>query len=68
VGEASQPVKTRLGIHVIKVLKRTLVSDPRLEEEREEIRKALYGEAFKRQFKLWLSQRRDESFIRINGY
>jgi peptidyl-prolyl cis-trans isomerase SurA len=68
VGDVSRPVKTRMGIHIIKVLKRTLVSDPKLEEEKEEIRKSLYGDAFKRQFKLWLSQRRDESFIRINGF
>ena len=67
VGEYTTPVKTKMGIHVVKVLKRTLVSDPRLEEEKEEIRRLLYGEAFKRQFKSWLSQRRDESFIRING-
>lgn len=67
VGEITEPVKTKMGIHVVKVLKRTLVSDPKLEEEKEEIRRVLYGEAFKRQFKSWLNQRRDESFIRING-
>lgn len=67
-GEVTEPIKTRMGVHIVKVLKRTLVSDPKFEEEKETIRKTLYAEAFKRQFKLWLSQRREESFIRINGF
>lgn len=67
-GEISGIVKTGQGFHIIKVIKRTLVSDPRLEEERESIRNTLYGEAFKRQFRLWLDQRRDEAFIRNNGF
>ena len=66
-GEFSGVIKTALGYQIIKVNKRTLISDPKLDEERENIRRVLYTEAFKRQFRLWLAQRRDESFIRING-
>ena len=33
---------------LIKVNKRTLISDPKLDEQREELRRQLYGEAFKR--------------------
>lgn len=67
-GDTSGIVKTPQGYHIIKVNKRVLISDPRLDEEREEIRKTLYSDAFKRQFKLWLTQLRDDAFIKINGF
>lgn len=67
-GEISPIIKTPAGFHLIKVTKRTLISDPQLEEQREDIRRSLYADAFKRQFRLWLNQRRDESFIKINGF
>ena len=67
-GDVTGIVKTSQGFHLIKVNRRVLVSDPRLDEQRETLRAELYGEAFKRQFRLWLNQRRDESFIKINGF
>lgn len=67
-GETTGIIKTPAGYQIIKVNKRTLISDPKLEEEKEGIRRTLYADAFKRQFRLWLNQRRDEAFIRINGY
>jgi peptidyl-prolyl cis-trans isomerase SurA len=66
--ETSPIVKTAQGYHIIKVLKRRLISDPKLEEEREALFRELSRDAFKRQFRLWLDQRRDEAFIRINGF
>lgn len=67
-GEISPVIKTPNGYHLIKITKRTLISDPKLDEQREDIRRQLYADAFKRQFRLWLNQRRDESFIKINGF
>lgn len=67
-GEVSPIIKTGAGYHILKVTKRTLISDPKLDEQREDIRRVLYADAFKRQFRLWLNQRRDESFIKINGF
>lgn len=67
-GEISPVVRTSNGYHLIKITKRTLISDPKLDEQREDIRRNLYAEAFKRQFRLWLNQKRDESFIKINGF
>lgn len=67
-GEFTPIIKTSLGYQIIKINKRTLISDPKLEEEREGIRNVLYADAFKRQFRLWLNQRRDDSFIKINGF
>lgn len=67
-GEVTPVVKTQQGYHLIRLTKRTLISDPKLDEERDNIRKVLYADAFKRQFRLWLNQRRDDSFIKINGF
>ncbi len=67
-GEYSEVLRTSSGFQIVKVNKKTLISDPKLDEEREDIRRVLYGDAFKRQFRQWLTQRRDEAFIRINGF
>lgn len=66
--ETTSIVKTSQGYHIIKILKRHLISDPRLDEEREALYRELSRDAFKRQFRLWLDQRKDEAFIRINGF
>jgi parvulin-like peptidyl-prolyl isomerase len=66
-GEISQPIKTSMGIHVVKVLKKKVTGDPALEAKKDEIRNELYAEIFKRQFRSWLDQRREEAFVRINA-
>lgn len=66
-GEISGIVKSPLGYQILKVNKRTLIADPKLEEEKSAIHRALSTEAFKRQLRLWLTQRRDDAFVRING-
>lgn len=65
-GEVSDIVKTRIGYHILKVQKRTLVEDPAIENEKNRIRNILYAQAFKKQLRLWLDRKRDEAFIRIN--
>jgi peptidyl-prolyl cis-trans isomerase SurA len=67
VGAVSPAIKTRRGIHIVKVLKKKVIGDPELEEKKEQIRAQLFSEVFKRQFRSWLDQRRDEAFIRINA-
>ncbi len=67
-GDVTEPVKSPQGYHIIKVIKRTLIADPMLDEQRESIRGVIYAREFKKQFRVWLNQRRDEAFIRINGY
>ncbi len=67
VGKVTPPVKTADGFHLVKVNKRVLISNPMIEEEKERIRNVLYADAFKQQFRLWLNQRRDDAFIKING-
>jgi peptidyl-prolyl cis-trans isomerase SurA len=65
-GQVSGVIKTRLGYHVIKVLKKTLVSDPALDAQRNAIYSQLFSQAFEKQFRKWLDRKRDDAFIRIN--
>lgn len=66
VGGISEPVKTKLGYHIIKVLNKKIISDPKFEARKEEIRNLLYKEAFSNQFNFWLEQERASAFIKIN--
>ncbi|MCB0412144.1 MAG: peptidylprolyl isomerase [Bdellovibrionales bacterium] len=66
-GEISGVIKTPAGYHILKVLRRTLVEDPSLVEDKTRIQNILYQKAFKKQLRLWLDRQRDEAFIRINS-
>ncbi|MGE3973129.1 MAG: peptidylprolyl isomerase [Bdellovibrionales bacterium] len=66
VGQVTGLVYTKTGIHILKLLDRRLIADPKLEGEKERIRQVLYQAAFKKQFSFWLDQKRRESFIRVN--
>jgi len=67
-GEFSPVVKTKNGYNIFKVLKRTLIADPKMEAQKGEIQAALFGDAFKKQFKAWLQERREEAFVKVNGW
>ncbi len=65
-GDVSAPVKMPDGYHIFKVNKKTLVASPALEARREEIRRALLSTGFKKQYRVWIEQKRKNSFISIN--
>ncbi len=65
-GQTSGVIKTQFGYHVIKVLKKTLISDPAMESQKQQIHAVLYSQAFNRQFRKWLDRKRDEAFVKIN--
>jgi peptidyl-prolyl cis-trans isomerase SurA len=65
-GQTTKIVKTKLGVHIVKLLDRKVTSDPRFEKERERIKAGLLEAAFKKQLKRWLLLKRDEAFIKIN--
>jgi peptidyl-prolyl cis-trans isomerase SurA len=67
-GDFSPVVHSKTAYNIFKVVKKTLISDPKMEAEKDNIRNALFGEAFKKQFRAWLNERRDESFVKINGW
>lgn len=66
-GEVSKLVKTNSGYHIVKLVSKKLIPDPSLEREKNRIRNILFQQAFKKQFKFWLDQKRQEAFIRINA-
>lgn len=65
-GEFSTVVATKSAVHILKVLSKKLVSDPRFEKEKEKIRAELFEKSFQKYFKSWLESKREESFIKIN--
>ncbi|MGZ5279577.1 MAG: peptidylprolyl isomerase, partial [Pseudobdellovibrionaceae bacterium] len=65
-GDLSDVVQTRAGFHIIKVLNKKIISDPRFEQEKEKVRAQLFEKAFQKHFKNWIESKREESFIRIN--
>jgi peptidyl-prolyl cis-trans isomerase SurA len=65
-GEVSEVVQTRAGFHIMKVLSKKIITDPKFEHEKERIRGQLFEKAFQKHFKNWIDGKREESFIRIN--
>jgi len=66
LGDTSRIVQTKAGLHILKLIKKKLVPDPKIEKAKDEIRGQLYDKAYKKQFQAWLEQVRNEAFIRIN--
>ncbi len=66
VGGVSGVVKTGAGYHIVKLLKKTLVVDPELQRQRDQIHRILMARAFKRELSRWIERKRKESFIKIN--
>ena len=66
-GQTSGLVETRDGFHVLKVLNKKLIPDPKYEQEKEKLQQTLYEQAYKRQLQSWLEQLRQDAFIRINN-
>ena len=66
VGQYSDLVKTKLGFHILMLNDKKVIQNPVAAKEREKIRGLLTQRAFQKQFRIWLDQRRQEAFIRIN--
>jgi parvulin-like peptidyl-prolyl isomerase len=56
VGEVSEPVRTRLGIHLIRVLAREQEGQVDRSALEEEVRQKLYSQALEERFQRWLSE------------
>jgi peptidyl-prolyl cis-trans isomerase SurA len=66
VGETTGIVKSRLGYHIVKLTTKKLTPDPKFEKQKDRIKAQLLEASFKRQLRLWLQNKRDDSFVRIN--
>lgn len=64
--EISGIVKTKQGVHIIKVLSKSVTTDPKFEKEKAALKAQLMEANFRRQLKIWLQTKREDSQIRIN--
>lgn len=65
-GSFSTVTTTRFGVHIFKLNKKRLISNPEFEQKKEQIRSFLMQKAFEKQFRFWLDQKRREAFIHFN--
>ena len=66
VGDVSNIVKTKAGYHIFKLINKSMVSNPAFEKDKEALYSSLMNEAFKKQFRMWLDQKKRDAFVRIN--
>ena len=66
-GEWTDALPTSGGVHIVRMLKRRLIPDPRIEKEKDAARAKLGEKAFRRQYDIWLELLRSEASIRINN-
>lgn len=64
-GQYSEVVRTKAGVHILKLISRKVTADPNFEKQKEKIRSVLLEKAFQKQFKNWLEAKREEAFVRI---
>lgn len=65
-GQTSGIVRSRMGFHIVKVLGKKVTADPRFERDKDRLKARLFDQIFRRQFRLWLQSKKDDSFVRIN--
>lgn len=65
-GETTNIVKSRMGLHILKLIGKRVIADPQFEKEKEKIRNQLFEKSFQKQLRNWMEQKREESFVRIN--
>ncbi|WP_413576416.1 peptidylprolyl isomerase [Bdellovibrio sp. HCB290] len=66
IGETTGIIKSRMGFHIAKLTGRKLTPDPNFEKQKDRIKAQLMEASFRRQLRLWLQSKRDDSFVRIN--
>lgn len=67
VDEITSVVRTKQGFHIFKLLDSKTIKDPKFEKEKPAITAQLVEKNFKRQLKIWLQSKRDESFLKITS-
>jgi peptidyl-prolyl cis-trans isomerase SurA len=64
--EWTAPLPTTGGVHIVRLIKRRLIPDPRIEKEKDRVRAILGEKAFRRQYDMWLDSLRTDAFLRRN--
>lgn len=66
VGESSKVVKTPAGYSILKINSKKMTENSHFSKVKRKIQRELAEKTFKKQFKLWLEEKRRLAFIRIN--
>jgi parvulin-like peptidyl-prolyl isomerase len=66
VGDVTSVVQTKQGFHIFKLLDQKSIKDPNFEKQKPGITAQLVERNFKRQLKIWLQSKKDESYLKIN--
>ena len=64
--EISEVVQTRMGFHILKLNNKKIINDPEYDKQKEAIRANLKEAAFRKHFVVWLDNKKESAFIRIN--
>jgi peptidyl-prolyl cis-trans isomerase SurA len=64
--EWTSPLPTAGGVHIVRLIKRRLIPDPKIEKEKDRVRAILGEKAFRRQYDIWLDSLRTDAFLRRN--
>lgn len=65
-GDTTEVVQMADGLHIFKVLKRSLVPSPEFNRARAAIADSLFAESFRRQYFIWIEGLRTSSYVKIN--
>ena len=63
VGTLSEPIRTRLGFHLVKVEERKTASDLSVTEANRTVYQQIYQQKFEAAMKRWLSELRRRAYI-----
>lgn len=66
-GEVSNPVSSPAGVHLLKIVSKTVIPDPRVQALKQKAQEELYSQTFQSQFEFWMRQRRAEASVRVNS-
>lgn len=66
VGEITGVVQTKMGLHIVKVLSKKTITDPQFEKEKEQLRAQIRETTFRKQFAIWLENKKEEAYIVYN--
>ncbi|MBC7752782.1 MAG: peptidylprolyl isomerase [Moraxellaceae bacterium] len=64
-GEVSNPIQTKQGVHIVKVLNKKNSQDPQFLKIKDQIKSFLVEKNFKRQLKNWFESKKQDSYIKI---
>lgn len=64
-GDVSAPIKTRQGVHIVKVINKKNTQDPQFLKIKDQIKSYLVEKNFKRQLKNWFESKKQDSYIQI---